>query len=320
LARIKNNRKSTIENRQLRGLYLWRAIGYNTAIMKKSLAHLPEYKRDELKLVTRIIRKQFPSSHMVILFGSYARDEWVEDIRTEGHITYEYISDFDILVLTRLKKTAQNQANQSRVDNIILQHKAIKTPVSVIYHSIGQVNYRLREGHYFFSDIKKEGLVLFDTGKLKLERLRKLSPAKRKQLAQEDFKMWFNSAKNFYMFYEVGLKKRKYKEAAFQLHQAVERFYGAVMLVFTGYKPKRHNIETLGRRVSGCDAEFLKAFPRATAEQDKNFKLLKKAYIDARYKKDYKITKKQLEYLAKRVKLLQRLTKKICKEKIELFV
>jgi len=40
--------------------------------MKKSLAHLPQHKRDELKLVTRIIRKQFSSAHMVILFGSYA--------------------------------------------------------------------------------------------------------------------------------------------------------------------------------------------------------------------------------------------------------
>jgi len=58
----------------------------------------------------------------------------------------------------------------------------------------------------------------------------------------------------------------------------------------------------------------------ATKEQDERFKLLKKAYIDARYKKDYKITKKQLEYLAKRVKLLQRLTKTICKEKMESFV
>jgi len=50
------------------------------------------------------------------------------------------------------------------------------------------------------------------------------------------------------------------------------------------------------------------------------FKLLKKAYVDARYKKDYKITKKQLEYLAERVKVLQRLTKKICEAKIESFV
>ena len=94
---------------------------------------------------------------MIILFGSYARGQWVEDTYTEGHITYEYISDFDILVLTRLKKTA---------DNLIIRHKAIKTPVSVIYHSVGQVNYRLKEGRYFFSDIKKEGLLLYDSGQI----------------------------------------------------------------------------------------------------------------------------------------------------------
>ena len=288
--------------------------------MRKSLAHLPEHKRAELKRITRIIRKQFPSAHKIILFGSYARGEWVEDIYTEGHITYEYISDFDILVLTRLKKTANNFSKQNSVDDLILQHKAIKTPVSVIYHSIGQVNHQLKEGRYFFSDIKKEGILLYDSGKLKLGRIRKPSPAKRKQIAQEDFKEWFASARGFYDNYKFNLDKRRYKIAAFELHQATERFYSTTLLVFTGYKGKRHNIEKLGRQVSGYETAFLKVFPRATAEQDENFKLLKKAYIDARYKKDYKITKKQLEYLAKRVKLLQRLTKKICKEKIESFV
>ncbi|MFC1676565.1 HEPN domain-containing protein [Planctomycetota bacterium] len=271
-------------------------------------------------MATRIIRKQFPSAHMIILFGSYARGDWVEDTYTQGHITYEYTSDFDILVLTRLKKTAANHSKQNSVYDLVLQHKAIKTPVSVIYHSIGQINAQLKQGQYFFSDIKKEGIILYDTEKLKLERIRKPSPQKRKQIAQEDFKQWFTSAKDFYLGYEFYFKKRKYKIAAFQLHQAVERFYSTTLLVFTGYKGKRHNIETLGRRVSGYDSAFLKVFPRATKEQDENFKLLKKAYIDARYKKDYKITKKQLEYLAKRVKLLQRLTNKICKEKIESFV
>jgi len=288
--------------------------------MKKSLTYLPEYKREELKLIVKIIRQQFPSAHMIILFGSYARDEWVEDIYTEGHITYEYISDFDILVLTRLKRTAENHSKQSTVDNLIIQHKAVKTPVSVIYHSVGQVNYRLKEGWYFFSDIKKEGILLYDSGQLKLGRIRKPSPAKRKQIAEEDFKLWFKSAREFYDNYEINLNKRRYKNAAFQLHQAVERFYSTVLLVFTGYKGKRHNIEKLGRQASGCDTAFLRVFPRATKEQDERFKLLKKAYIDARYKKDYKITKKQLEYLAKRVKLLQRLTKKICVAKIKSFV
>jgi HEPN domain-containing protein/predicted nucleotidyltransferase len=288
--------------------------------MKKSLSHLPQHKREELKLVTRIIRKQFPSAHMLILFGSYARGEWVEDIYTEGHITYEYISDFDILVLTRLKKTANNHSKQNSVDDLILNRKAIKTPVSVIYHSVGQVNHQLKEGRYFFSDIKKEGIALYDTGKLKLGRIRKPSPAKRKQIAQEDFKEWFKSAKDFYDHFKFDIDKRRYKIAAFDLHQAVERFYSTTLLVFTGYKGKRHNIEKLGRQVSSYDTAFLKVFPRATKEQDENFKLLKKAYIDARYKKDYKITKKQLEYLSKRVKLLQRLTKKICTAKIESFI
>jgi len=52
----------------------------------------------------------------------------------------------------------------------------------------------------------------------------------------------------------------------------------------------------------------------------KAFKVLRKAYIDARYKKDYKITKKQLEYLAEKVKILQKLTKNICTQKIKSFV
>ncbi|GAF93903.1 unnamed protein product, partial [marine sediment metagenome] len=259
--------------------------------MKKSLAHLPKQKQTELKLITRIIRKQFPSAHIIILFGSYARGQWVEDTYTEGHITYEYVSDFDILVLTRLKKTANNFSRQNSVDDLILQHKRIKTPVSVIYHSVGQVNYRLKEGRYFFSDIKKEGRLLYDSGKLKLGRICKPSPAKRKQIAQEDFKEWFKSAKGFYKHFEYALNDRDYKIAAFQLHQAVERFYSTTLLVFTGYKGKRHNIEKIGRQVSGYDTAFLKVFPRATKEQDERFKLLKKAYIDARYKKDYKITK-----------------------------
>ena len=48
------------------------------------------------------------------------------------------------------------------------------------------------------------------------------------------------------------------------------------------------------------------------------FELLKKAYIDARYKmKEYHITKADLEYLSHRVSKLGRLAKEICLDKIE---
>ena len=111
-----------------------------------------------------------------------------------------------------------------------------------------------------------------------------------------------------------------YKEAAFLLHQVTEGFYSAITLVFVNYRFRTHDIELLGIKAVGYDAEFAKVFPQDTNPHGKAFKLLKKAYVDARYKKEYRITKKQLEYLAERVKVLQKLTNKICKKKIESFV
>ncbi|MHC4397447.1 MAG: HEPN domain-containing protein, partial [Planctomycetota bacterium] len=71
--------------------------------MKKTLAHLPKHKRDELELIKDIILEKIPDVRMIVLFGSYARGQAVEDIHTEGHTTHVYESDFDILVTTKTK-------------------------------------------------------------------------------------------------------------------------------------------------------------------------------------------------------------------------
>ncbi|MFA7185430.1 MAG: nucleotidyltransferase domain-containing protein, partial [Victivallales bacterium] len=68
--------------------------------MKKSLAHLPPYKKQELKQLKSVILEKVPRTLFIILFGSHARGDWVDDEYTEGHITYTYQSDFDILVIT----------------------------------------------------------------------------------------------------------------------------------------------------------------------------------------------------------------------------
>lgn len=288
--------------------------------MKKSLGHLPEHKRTELRLITRIIREKFVEAELIILFGSYARGTWVEDSYVEDKVIYEYQSDFDILLLTSSQKVASQARKQTFVETAIERKKQIKTPVSIIYHGIGHVNTSIAQGHYFFVDIKREGIALYDSGKYKLAETKELTAAEKKKTAKEDFKHWFKSAKNFYSGYAFYLNRGDYNEAAFLLHQATERFYHATIIVFTGKKPKTHNLETLGKRVASMDGRFLQIFPGDTAEQERLFKLLKRAYVDARYKKEYEITKNELEYLAKCVRKLQRLTKKICNEKIESFV
>ena len=120
--------------------------------------------------------------------------------------------------------------------------------------------------------------------------------------------------------YEQAFKFCKYKEAAFNLHQATERSYKAIVLVFTNYNPNEHYLIILSHKAGKYERELRNIFPRETDEQEELFNLLDYAYIGARYDPNYKITKKQLEYLAKRVKILQQLTEKICIAKIESFV
>jgi len=178
----------------------------------------------------------------------------------------------------------------------------------------------ITDGQYFFTDIQKEGIYLYRKHRHNIGTIKTIPPGKRKQLAQQEFKKWFESAKDFYGQYEHAFGKRKYKLAAFELHQATERFYSAVTLVFVNYRFRTHDIETLGKKAIGYDSEFAKVFPCETDEQEKLFDLLRKAYIDARYKDSYEITKEQLEYLAQRIKKLHELTEKICKAKIDSFV
>jgi HEPN domain-containing protein len=121
----------------------------------------------------------------------------------------------------------------------------------------------------------------------------------------------------FFKQYQYAKSDKNYKEAAFLLHQTTERFYSAVILVFSGYRPKLHNIEKLGTTAASHYPEFIKIFPRKTAEEKRLFQLLKGAYIDARYKKDYSITKDELTYLSSRVEKLRDLVEKTCKAKIK---
>ncbi|MGV3601347.1 MAG: HEPN domain-containing protein [Dyadobacter fermentans] len=278
--------------------------------MKSTLSHLPQNKQDQLKSLVRIVLGKVPSE-MIILFGSYARGDWVEDYQEK----YEYVSDFDILIVTKDKNSAK-QVKKSRELEVELMANEEITRTSIIYHSIGFVNDKIERNYYFFVDILKEGIMLYDSGKFTLSEPKNLNVAQRVEKSTEDFEHWFEGACRFLETAYIQIEKTWYKEAAFLLHQATERFYAAILLVFTDYKPRIHDIEILGNQVEKLDTNFATVFPRKTAEEDRLFILLKKAYIDARYNKNYKIEKEELEYLGSRVALLRDLTERICRERI----
>jgi HEPN domain-containing protein len=191
-----------------------------------------------------------------------------------------------------------------------------RTPVSLIAEDIQFINRRLRKSQYFYIDIRREGILLYDSGKFQLAKPIEIPLKERKKLAEEDFEYWFTKAIKYKEYSDIAFKKDDNNESVFFLHQATERLYGAILLVFTRYKPNTHDIEKLGQRVSSIEPRFLTIFPRSAEEEKERFKLLRKAYVDARYKPSYTITKEQLNWLLERVQELQALTEKLCMEKI----
>ncbi|RYC52257.1 HEPN domain-containing protein [Flagellimonas olearia] len=284
--------------------------------MNKSLNHLPKTKQDELGRLTTLL-SAFKEVEMVLLFGSYARGNWVEDTYVEKGITYEYRSDYDLLVVLTHEDLQQKFRIEDKVKAELTGTGHVRTPVNLIFHGIKHLNQALRLGNYFFKDIKKEGIVLYDSEKCKLATPKLLTPQESQQKAQDHFDQWFTSANDFLETFQFDFGRNKLHQAAFLLHQATERYYTTILLVFTDYRPKDHNLETLGIKVEMCDKRFA-VFPIQTEEEKRLFELLKRAYIDARYKmEEYHITKGDLEYLSARVAELQQLTEEICLEKIK---
>jgi uncharacterized protein len=288
--------------------------------MKTSLPERSAHVAEKLADITNVIRELVGDDlAMLILFGSYARGDFVNDRYEEDGITYTYESDFDLLVVTESRANATMKGEALLRDAVSrrLHRLGLDRPNSmVIAEDIEHLNKDLRRGNYFFTDIKKEGVLLYDSGRHALAEPGAISLAEHQQYAREDFDYWFGSASEFFdtTFDDIG--KGRFKKAAFELHQATERFFHAIVLTFTRYKPKTHDLEKLDRQASNLHAEFFTVFPRATEQQKHRFDLLKEAYIGARYKRDYVITKEELEYLATRVRKLQELTKRICEEKI----
>lgn len=288
--------------------------------MLKSLSHIPDEKTQELHIIKQHICQQF-AVEMIILFGSYARGNWVEEY-AENSIHFQYQSDFDLLVLVETRSISEQHRLEQKLEEAIDHLSNIHTPVSIIVHDIGYVNALIAKAQYFFSDIKREGILLYDSGKFKLEKVRHLNPKERYYLAQEDFEHYFGIAKKFMLGFEFYLQQAAHADvlsiSAFLLHQITENLYKTVLLVYTRYKPKTHDLRVLRKLVNALEPHLIKIFSD-NDQKDRHFELLRRAYIDSRYNKDYSISLEELYWLNEQVKNLTQLVETICQKKIESF-
>jgi len=297
--------------------------------MKTSLDHLPQSKRQELAYVVDMLREGFAAAIRkknssryrseqilkIILFGSYARGDWVEDP------VGRYFSDYDILVILSNDYVTDGAEFWMKTEAKLLDELAegtkLRTQVSPIYHSIEDVNAQLRLGRYFFMDIVRDGIVLFEEPDHPLAEPQPLSPEQALKETQDYYDQWFESAVTFLKTSQVVRGMDRPKEAAFLLHQAAERFYHCLFLVRTLYSPKTHNLNRLRSQTEPLEPRLAAVWPGESKFERRCYELLRGAYVNARYSRHYRITPEELAWLTERVTLLQDLIRTICDARVE---
>jgi uncharacterized protein len=298
--------------------------------MKTSLDHLPPAKQRELERVVQILFEEFGDATAiatsdwkkqarilkVILYGSYARGGWID----EPHTAKGYQSDFDLLVIVNHDKLTDRvefwSTAEDRLNRELAITKTLRTPVNFIVHTLQEVNDGLAHGRYFFMDIARDGIALYQSQDTDFHQPKPKTPSQALAMAREYFAEWFPGAASKLDLAGDARRKGYLKDAAFLTHQATESLYHCVLLVCTFYTPHVHNLGFLRTQAERIDPRLIDAWPRDNRGDRARFEKLKEAYVKARYSKHYRISEEELAWLGERVEALGQAVQVICEERI----
>ncbi len=291
------------------------------------LDHLPEKKREELVRVVKILSDEFEVALRgktslkniggrilkLILFGSYARGDWVEDIKSG------YRSDYDLLVVVNTHTFTDLEywyRAQEHFTRELVLSRQLKTPVNFIVHSIEDVNDQLSRGRPFFVDVIRDGIVLYEDGDHSLAEPKPLTPEARRNEARKNFDQYWSLTNEGLLVAELSLRAGARRHGAFMLHQATEEAYHCALLTLKLYSPKSHNLKNLRRRAEEIEPRLVAAWPRDNRFSRRCFEQLERAYVEARYSPKFEIKQEEIDWLVERIKVLQGLVETICRERL----
>jgi len=298
--------------------------------MRTDLDHLPANKQRELERVKAIIFEEFEDAlalgtmswkkkgriDKIILYGSYARGGWVD----EPHTAKGYRSDFDLLIIVNDKRLTDKVDFWAKLDDRLTRElaidKTLHTPVNFIVHTLQEVNDGLAHGRYFFMDVARDGIALYEYDDKELHQPKPKTPKQALAMAREYFEEWYHNSMKRFESAQFLVGKGYTKQAAFDLHQTAESLYHCVLLVSTFYTPHVHNLGFLRTQAERIDMRLVDAWPRDLKADRARFEKLKEAYVKARYSKHYRISGEDLLWLSDRVVELGRAVLAICSERI----
>jgi len=291
--------------------------------MKNSIDFLPERKQRDLRELAALIRDEVKDVVMIILYGSYAANTYVErDERRDYGVRTIYMSDYDLLVVTKRRLGERESTVEARVRERFAAGKNdgnLPRP-QIINESISKLNDALTMGRYFYVEIVAKGIMLYDSGECQLATPGELDYAEIKKMAEEYYGDKFSDGLDFFKGANFYYQEENYHMTAFMLHQATESYLKTIPLVYILYGYKEHDLQFLIEKCKPYTLELAKVFPCDTDEEKRLFDLLRRAYLEARYnKKNFIVTKADIDALIPKIELLRDIVEKVCAQQITLY-
>lgn len=265
--------------------------------MRNDIDHLPPLQQNELERATGILMEQFSVAtsratqpwkrngkvQKIVLFGSYARGDWVDE-PDNG-----YQSDYDLLIIVSHPDLTDIADYWYIAEDLILRDRAIGRQVNIIVHTLEEVNRGLTRGEYFWVDIARDGIALYELPGVALAAPQPLTAADAWEMASGYFENWMSKIDSGLKIASFALLENEANDAAFLLHQTAERAYICFLLVRTLYVPRSHNLKFLRSLAEDKEPGLIDCWPRGTKLDRRRFELAKRAYVEARYSSSYEI-------------------------------
>lgn len=235
---------------------------------------------------------------MIFILGVTLQHKKFESIFSKSSQSYQQLSDCTLLILITNLANKELHDWQDKIEN----HCSRLLPVTTLVLATSIFVEWLQADHSFACFVSKHAPVLYDAENVCMSDFSAVKEGINDKETSGQLEEGFSKAKEFLAGAELYRVRKQHKMAAFMLHQSAEQALRALLKTGTGYHANTHSIDRLLRYGSLVAHQLSELFPRQTEQDRRLLTLLQKAYIDTRYKEDYKITDEELRILADKIR------------------
>lgn len=289
-------------------------------MLRTDADHLPVPIRAELLRIATMLFEAFEetakgrlSQHYragriltLILHGPHAEKDWEQVAPGEA---------FRLLMIVNYPRLARSERDWRLVRDRLRrawEFGEITRPVRLTVESLERVNGALAEGVPHFVTIAEQGIALYQMDGLRLQAPRHLLPRDRAIRGVAEYLRLHKGGRDFLAGAAFYRDQGNAPMAALLLHQACEHFYQSVLWSITLHGPRTHALDELREAAESLDARLCSAWPRDSRFERRAFGCIRRAYIEARYGRSYRISPEELTWAFARVEILAERTACVC--------